>query len=263
MTQNQKPDVRNYCNARPRPAASLSAGAPAGWAPFSERGQRSTPPVSAGLNFTRDPSTPLSVLPPQFAAKVKRVIYLHMGGSPSQLDLFDYKPVLKRFHGQDCPQSFLAGKRFAFIRGVPKLLGPMFPFHQAGKNGTWISDRLPQPGKAGRRSVLHQVHEDRPVQPCPGPASGADRRSAHRTCLAGLLGHLRAGHREPEPAGLHRADLQRRHHRQCGQAALGLRLPAQRLSGRALPFGRRAGAVSAKPQGRQPGGAAPGAGCGG
>ncbi|MCX7282253.1 MAG: DUF1501 domain-containing protein [Alphaproteobacteria bacterium] len=99
--------------------------------------------VPSALNFARDPATPLSVLPPQFAAKVKRVIYLHMGGSPSQLDLFDYKPVLKRFHGHDCPQSFLAGKRFAFIQGVPKLLGPMFPFHQAGQGGAWISDRLP------------------------------------------------------------------------------------------------------------------------
>jgi hypothetical protein len=98
---------------------------------------------SAALNFVRDPATPLSVLPPQFRAKVKRVIYLHMGGSPSQLDLFDYKPVLKRFHGQECPQSLLAGKRFAFIQGVPKLLGPMFPFHQASKSGAWISDRLP------------------------------------------------------------------------------------------------------------------------
>ncbi|HEY5083215.1 MAG TPA: DUF1501 domain-containing protein, partial [Rhizomicrobium sp.] len=97
----------------------------------------------AALSFARDPSTPLSVLPPQFAPKVKRVIYLHMGGSPSQLELFDHKPVLTRFNGHDCPEAFLKGKRFAFITGVPKLLGAQFPFHQAGKSGTWISDRLP------------------------------------------------------------------------------------------------------------------------
>ncbi len=95
------------------------------------------------LNFARDPATPLSVLPPPFRARAKRVIYLHMGGAPSQLDLFDYKPVLARFHGHDCPQSFLKGKRFAFISGIPKLLGPQFPFRQAGRNGTWISDRMP------------------------------------------------------------------------------------------------------------------------
>src|SRR5438477_160306 len=82
-------------------------------------------------------------LPPQFPAKAKRVIYLHMAGAPSQLELFDYKPDLRRLDGQDCPASFLEGKRFAFISGVPKMLGPQFPFHQTGKSGTWISDRLP------------------------------------------------------------------------------------------------------------------------
>jgi len=99
--------------------------------------------ASTGLKFVRDPSTPLSVLPPQFPAKVKRIIYLHMGGAPSQLELFDHKPQLARFNGHDCPESFLKGKRFAFITGIPKMLGPQFPFHQTGRNGTWISDRLP------------------------------------------------------------------------------------------------------------------------
>src|SRR5580692_5098424 len=104
---------------------------------------KTLPAVSAGLNFTRDPSTPLSVLPPPFAAKAKRVIYLHMGGAPSQLELFDHKPVLARFHGHDCPESFLKGKRFAFITGVPKMLGPQFPFAQHGQSGMRLSDRLP------------------------------------------------------------------------------------------------------------------------
>jgi len=98
---------------------------------------------SAPLDFRRNPSTPLSVLPPQFTSKAKRVIYLHMGGGPSPLELFDHKPQLARFHGQDCPESFLKGKRFAFITGIPKMLGPQFPFHRTGKSGTWISDRLP------------------------------------------------------------------------------------------------------------------------
>ena len=95
------------------------------------------------LDVTRDPRTPLAALPPQFAARAKRVIYLHMAGAPSQLELFEYKPELTRFDGQDCPASLLAGKRFAFITGVPKLLGTQFPFHQVGQSGQWISDRLP------------------------------------------------------------------------------------------------------------------------
>jgi hypothetical protein len=71
------------------------------------------------------------------------VIYLHMGGSPSQLELFDHKPELTKFSGRDCPEVYLKGKRFAFITGVPKLMGTMYPFHQAGKSGIWMSDRLP------------------------------------------------------------------------------------------------------------------------
>ena len=105
----------------------------------AERGVDGTP----RLEFTRDPSHPLSVLPPQFAGRAKRIIYLHMAGAPSQLELFDHKPDLTRLDGQHCPASFLAGKRFAFISGVPKLLGAQYPFHQAGKSGQWMSDRLP------------------------------------------------------------------------------------------------------------------------
>jgi hypothetical protein len=96
------------------------------------------------LDFKRDPTRPLSVLPPEFTPRAKRIIYLHMAGAPSQLELFDHKPELTRLDGQDCPESFLKGKRFAFISGVPKLLGSQYPFHQAGKNGLWLSDRLPQ-----------------------------------------------------------------------------------------------------------------------
>jgi len=103
----------------------------------SSKGEKS------GLSFARDAATPLSQLPPQFPAKVRRVIFLHMAGAPSQLELYDYKPELKRLDGQDCPASFLAGKRFAFISGVPKLLGSQYPFKQAGQSGQWISDRLP------------------------------------------------------------------------------------------------------------------------
>jgi Protein of unknown function (DUF1501) len=90
-----------------------------------------------------DPNNPLTPRPPHFAGKAKAVIYLHMAGAPSQLDLFDYKPALHKLDGQLCPESLLAGKRFAFIRGVPKLLGPQANFQQRGQSGAWISDNLP------------------------------------------------------------------------------------------------------------------------
>jgi uncharacterized protein (DUF1501 family) len=66
-----------------------------------------------------------------------------MAGAPSQLELFDYKPDLAKLDGQDCPQSFLEGRKFAFIRGVPKMLGPQANFRQHGQSGAWISDYLP------------------------------------------------------------------------------------------------------------------------
>lgn len=95
------------------------------------------------LDFARDPTSPLAALPPQFRARARRVIYLHMAGAPSQLELFEYKPVLTKYDGKECPASYMAGKRFAFISGIPKLLGAQYPFHQAGKSGLWITDRLP------------------------------------------------------------------------------------------------------------------------
>src|SRR5580658_9650741 len=57
-----------------------------------------------------------------FPAKAKRVIYLYMAGGPSQVDLFDHKPKLAELDGQPIPDSFIQGERFAFIKGVPKIL---------------------------------------------------------------------------------------------------------------------------------------------
>jgi len=58
-----------------------------------------------------------------FAPRAKNVIYLHMVGAPSQLELFEPKPELNRLSGQVVPQSFTQGKRFAFIKGDAKLPG--------------------------------------------------------------------------------------------------------------------------------------------
>ncbi len=99
-------------------------------------GGKFAPPVHSASN-------PLDALPAHFAPKVKRVIYLHMIGAPSQLELFDYKPMLEKYDGKDCPQSYLEGKRFAFIKGTPKLLGNQYPFKKHGQSGQFISDRLP------------------------------------------------------------------------------------------------------------------------
>ena len=79
----------------------------------------------------------------KLAPKAKRVIFLHMAGAPSQLELFDYKPLLQNLDGKPCPDSLLEGKRFAFIEGVPQMLGPQFSFDQYGESRTWVSELLP------------------------------------------------------------------------------------------------------------------------
>lgn len=101
-------------------------------------GNKST---SSEIDF--DPAHPLMPKFPGFPGRAKSVIYLHMAGAPSQLELFDYKPELMKMDGQDCPQSLLEGKRFAFIRGVPKMLGPQARFSQHGESRTWVSDNMP------------------------------------------------------------------------------------------------------------------------
>jgi hypothetical protein len=86
------------------------------------------------------PPNPLTPKKPMHKPKAKAVIYLHMAGSPSQLDLFDYKPELVKFNGQPCPKEYLEGKRFAFIRGVPNMLGTPFKFAKHGKSAMELSE---------------------------------------------------------------------------------------------------------------------------
>jgi hypothetical protein len=81
---------------------------------------------------------------PNFVPSAKRVIYLHMAGAPSQLELFDYKPQLVKYNGMACPKELMEGKRFAFLRGIPKLMGPyVTSFKQYGESGAWVSNHMP------------------------------------------------------------------------------------------------------------------------
>src|SRR5690349_233657 len=80
---------------------------------------------------------------PHFPPTAKRVIYLHMAGSPPQQDLFDYKPLLNELNGQPCPEELMAKERFAFIKGHPTILGSPHKFAQYGQSGTWVSNILP------------------------------------------------------------------------------------------------------------------------
>jgi len=86
---------------------------------------------------------PLAAKPSHFPPRAKHVIYLHMAGSPSQLDLFDYKPKLVELNGQKCPDELLKNERFAFIKGVPTMLGTPHKFAKHGASGAELSSIIP------------------------------------------------------------------------------------------------------------------------
>jgi hypothetical protein len=86
---------------------------------------------------------PLAPRAPQFPAKAKNIIYLHMSGGPPQHELYDWKPKLVEHNLQPCPDELLKNQRFAFIKGHPKLLGTPYKFAQYGQSGAWVSELLP------------------------------------------------------------------------------------------------------------------------
>jgi hypothetical protein len=81
--------------------------------------------------------------PSHFPGKAKRIIHLFMAGAPSQLDLFDYKPELKKLEGHPLPPSVIGGQRYAFIRPDANVLGPQFTFAKKGQCGAELSEMLP------------------------------------------------------------------------------------------------------------------------
>ena len=106
-------------------------------------------------------SDPLAPKKPHFPAKAKNVIYLHLTGSPPNLDMYDYKPELIKRDGQNCPAEFIEGKRFAFTSGTPKLLGTERTFKQYGKGGLWMSDAIPHlQTVADEMCMIHSMNTD-------------------------------------------------------------------------------------------------------
>ncbi len=104
---------------------------------------------------------PLAGKQPHFPPKAKRVIYLHMTGSPPNLDMFDYKPELIQRNDQECPEQFLAGREFAFTSGTPKLMGSPRKWKQVGESGMWMSDAIPHfHDIADEMCVVHSMYTD-------------------------------------------------------------------------------------------------------
>src|ERR1043166_9662255 len=89
-------------------------------------------------------TNPLAPRQPHFKPRARRVIYLFMGGAPSQLDLFDYKPSLAKYDGKPVPQEVVMGQKYAFIKPDAALFASEFKFSKHGRCGAELSEALPR-----------------------------------------------------------------------------------------------------------------------
>jgi len=126
--------------------------------------------VALGSLLTKDLFSPKSLEDsimagiPHFAPKAKSVIYLFQNGAPSQLETFDYKPLLNKMMGQELPASIRGAQRLTgMTAGQDKfpLVGSKFAFNQYGQNGTWISEIFPNIAKiADDICVVKTIHTE-------------------------------------------------------------------------------------------------------
>ena len=99
-----------------------------------------------------------------FAPRAKRVIYLFMSGGPSQIDLLDYKPLLKEKHGDQLPDSVRKGQRLTGMsanQSTLPLASSAFQFAQHGSSGTWVSELLPHTAKmVDQLCIIRSMHTE-------------------------------------------------------------------------------------------------------
>ena len=102
------------------------------------------------------------IAPPHFPVRAKRIIHLCMAGGPSHLESFDYKPELKRIHGQPFPASFTKGQQLAQLQNTElKARGPFIDFKKHGQSGQEISDLFPHiAGIADDICIVRSMHTE-------------------------------------------------------------------------------------------------------
>ena len=184
---------------------------------------------------------------PHFVPRAKRVIYLFQSGGPSQLDLFDYKPLLRTMNGQELPASVRMGQRLtgmtAFQKSFP-MAGSQFEFAQHGKSGAWVSELLPHTASIVDELCFVKSMHTEAINHDPAITFFQTGSQQAGPAVDGRLALLRPRHREREPAGVRRADLARPRGRSAALlVAVGQRLPAVAAPGRAVPRRQGSGAV--------------------
>ena len=101
---------------------------------------------------------------PHHAARAKRVIYLFQSGGPSHIDLFDYKPQIRKYHGQELPESVRQGQRLTEMTHKQKkkpCVATAFSFARHGESGIWLSELLPHTARvADEISVIKSLHTE-------------------------------------------------------------------------------------------------------
>ena len=118
------------------------------------------PAPQHGLGHVMPPD-PLAARASPLPAKARRVIVIHLTGSPPNLDLYDHKPQLVKHDGEDCPAEYLAGKKFAFTSGTPKLLGTRRSWVTCGESGIELSDAIPNLHRvADKLCFIKSMHTD-------------------------------------------------------------------------------------------------------
>jgi hypothetical protein len=193
---------------------------------------------------------------PHFAPKAKRVIYMHMEGAPSQLDLYDYKPGLRQRFDQDLPDSIRQGQRLTGMtsgrRASPSR--PRLQVHRYAnaQDGVWLSELMPHTAPVAHElCFIHSMHTEainhEPASPSSRPATSSP---GGRHSAPGY--QLRPGQRQRQPADVRGADHPGlRQHAGALGALLGQRVPAQRAPGLQAAQRRRARALSEGPRRRE------------
>lgn len=114
--------------------------------------------LQALLRADATATDPLAPKPPHFPAKAKRVVYLFLNGGPSQVDTFDPKPALAKYHGQPMPSGNLKTER-----KTGNLMKSPFQFHRCGKSGIEVSEIFPKLGAMiDECCVIRSMYTERP-----------------------------------------------------------------------------------------------------
>ena len=159
-----------------------------GWLALADLLAAAEPPRAAA------PRDPLAPRPPHFPPKAKRVIFLFMHGGPSQVDTFDYKPLLDARRRQAAAVRQAARR---VQRRPATCSARRWQFKQHGQSGAWVSELFPHVGRVRRRPLLHPLDARLELAARRGAAGTAHRQRHVRPAEHGVVDHLRPGHREP------------------------------------------------------------------